>query len=50
MHGVSEEEFIAGNNVCKEPKCKFRGHALEEAFHCTECNKMVHRNKKHEHL
>lgn len=40
MKGVSEEEFKAGNNVCKEEKCAHKGKTLEAADHCDKCDKM----------
>ena len=41
MRGVSEEEFLDGDNVCKELKCIRRGQPLEPAFYCEICDKMI---------
>ncbi len=40
MRGVSEEEFLAGDNVCKEEKCLRKGQTLESAFYRGEEDKM----------
>lgn len=40
MRGVLEEEFLAGNNVCKEEKCIRKGDPLESAFYCGVEDKM----------
>ena len=49
MKGVSEEEFQAGNNVCKEEKCTRRGKPLEEAYICDTCDKLYLVNEPHLH-
>lgn len=48
-HGISEEEFKAGDNVCKEVKCKHRGEPLEEGWLCEVCDKIFHTNMPHPH-
>ena len=40
MRGVSEEEFQAGDNVCQEEKCKYKGQPLEVAEWCEPCGKL----------
>ena len=49
MKGVSEEEFNAGNNICKEEKCKRKGEPLEPALYCEKCDKMFPFSSEHEH-
>ena len=40
MKGVSEEEFKAGNNVCREEKCTCKGQELEAVEHCQKCDRL----------
>ncbi len=49
MKGVSEEEFIAGNNVCREEKCVHKGELLEAAIFCEVCQKMYRESENHKH-
>lgn len=49
MKGVSEEEFNAGDNVCKEEKCIMKGLPLETADHCEICNKLFKIEEHHTH-
>ena len=49
MKGVSEEEFNAGNNVCKEEKCKRKGQYLDTAIYCEKCNKLFPPDSNHKH-
>lgn len=49
IQGASEKEYNAGNNVCKEEKCKRKGEALEPAFFCDICQKMIPFEEEHKH-
>lgn len=49
MKGVSEEEFNAGDNVCKQEKCTRKGQPLESAYVCSVCSKLYPINEKHKH-
>ncbi|OGK16180.1 hypothetical protein A2690_01940 [Candidatus Roizmanbacteria bacterium RIFCSPHIGHO2_01_FULL_39_12b] len=50
MKGITEEEFEAGDNVCKEEKCKFKGQPLEPANLCETCSELFRENENHEHF
>ncbi|MBI3385107.1 hypothetical protein HY030_02870 [Candidatus Gottesmanbacteria bacterium] len=49
MRGVSEEEFLAGDNVCKEEKCIRKGQLLEAAYFCQSCEVMYPAEEAHVH-
>lgn len=49
MKGVSEEEFLKGNNVCKQERCFRHGQPLEPAHACEICGKLYPRDGKHTH-
>lgn len=49
MRGASEEEFLAGDNVCKNEKCTRRGQPLEEGWLCEICDKILPNNTPHPH-
>lgn len=49
MKGVIEKEFLGGDNVCKEEKCKFKGKILEEADLCEKCDKLFRVTDHHSH-
>ncbi len=49
MKGISEEEFNAGDNVCKEEKCKRRGESLNPVYSCDECGKLYPVDEEHAH-
>ncbi len=49
MRGVSEEEFLAGDNVCKQPKCTRLGQPLEVGWFCDICEKFFPTNIPHPH-